>query len=98
MLNQITLDYDEEMLKELGIPRSILPELRSSSEIYAYTDPKEFFGASVPIAGIAGDQQAAAFGQGCLFEGMAKNTYGTGSFMILNTGKNYKGAHGRHLL
>ena len=94
MLNQITLDYDEEMLKELGIPRSILPELRSSSEIYAYTDPKEFFGASVPIAGIAGDQQAAAFGQGCLFEGMAKNTYGTGSFMILNTGKNYKGAHG----
>ncbi|MDO4566060.1 MAG: glycerol kinase GlpK [Oscillospiraceae bacterium] len=94
LLNQVTLDYDEKMLKELGIPRSILPELRYSSEVYANTDPAEFFGASVPISGIAGDQQSALFGQGCLFEGMAKNTYGTGSFMILNTGKNYKGAQG----
>lgn len=94
LLNQKTLDYDEGILKELNIPRSILPELHSSSEVYANTDPKEFFGASIPISGIAGDQQSALFGQGCLFEGMAKNTYGTGSFMILNTGKNYKGAHG----
>ncbi len=89
LLNVKKLDYDEWILNYLGIPREILPEICSSSEIYAYTSPDAFFGAKVPIAGIAGDQQAALFGQACVEEGMAKNTYGTGSFMILNTGKRY---------
>jgi glycerol kinase len=89
LLNVKKLDYDEWILNYLGIPRSILPEICSSSEIYTYTSPDAFFGAKVPIAGIAGDQQAALFGQACVEEGMAKNTYGTGSFMILNTGKRY---------
>ncbi|MDR1021092.1 MAG: glycerol kinase GlpK [Synergistaceae bacterium] len=89
MMNALTLDWDEPMLKEMGIPRGILPEIRSSSEIYAYTDPDVFFGAKIPIAGICGDQQAATFGQACFEPGMAKNTYGTGSFMIMNTGDRY---------
>jgi glycerol kinase len=89
LLNARNLAYDEWILKELAIPREILPELRSSSEVYAYTDPAAFFGVRVPIAGNAGDQQAAVFGQACLQAGMAKNTYGTGSFMILNTGDKY---------
>ncbi|MDR1514519.1 MAG: glycerol kinase GlpK [Synergistaceae bacterium] len=89
MMNALTLDWDEPMLKEMGIPRGILPEIRSSSEIYAYTDPDVFFGAKIPIAGICGDQQAATFGQACFEPGMAKNTYGTGSFMIMNTGDKY---------
>ena len=89
MMNASTLDWDEPMLKEMGIPRDILPEIRSSSEIYAYTDPNVFFGAKIPIAGICGDQQAATFGQACFEPGMAKNTYGTGSFMIMNTGDKY---------
>jgi glycerol kinase len=89
LLNARSLDYDEWILNELAIPRHILPRLCSSSEIYAYTDPKVFFGARVPISGDAGDQQAAAFGQACIKPGMAKNTYGTGSFMILNTGEKY---------
>ncbi|NLT17040.1 MAG: glycerol kinase GlpK [Clostridiales bacterium] len=89
LLNVEKLDYDQWILDYLKIPREILPEIRSSSEIYAYTDPKAFFDTKVPIAGIAGDQQAALFGQACVKEGMAKNTYGTGSFMILNTGKRY---------
>lgn len=87
--NARTLDYDEEILKILNIPRHILPEIRNSSEVYGYTEPSEFFGASVPIAGILGDQQAAAIGQGCLQPGTAKNTYGTGSFIVMNTGSNY---------
>lgn len=87
--NARTLDYDEEILKILHIPRHILPEIRNSSEIYGYTEPSEFFGAAVPIAGILGDQQAAAIGQGCLQPGTAKNTYGTGSFIVMNTGSNY---------
>lgn len=94
LLNVHTMDYDEGILKELGIPRSILPELRNSSEVYANTDPKEFFGASVPIAGVAGDQNAAAFAQACLKPGMVKNTYGTGSFMIMNVGEKYIGCKG----
>ena len=65
----------------------MLPEVRMSSEIYAHTDPSVFFGASIPIAGAAGDQQCALFGQACFHEGMAKNTYGTGCFMLLNTGE-----------
>lgn len=89
LLNMRTLSYDEWMLGELAIPRALLPEIRSSSEIFAYTDPAAFFGARVPIAGDIGDQQAAAFGQACLAPGMVKNTYGTGSFMIVNTGPRY---------
>ncbi|MCX6097390.1 MAG: glycerol kinase GlpK [Caldiserica bacterium] len=89
LLDERKLEYDKWILDELEIPRSILPELRSSSEVYAYTDPDVFFGVRVPIAGIAGDQQAAAFGQACVTPGMVKNTYGTGLFMIMNTGKKY---------
>lgn len=80
------LDWDDELLEILNIPREILPEPKPSSEIYGYTD-KEVFGAEVPIAGDAGDQQAALFGQACYKPGMVKNTYGTGNFMLMNTGK-----------
>lgn len=78
--------WDDVILKELGVPRAMLPEVHPSSEVYGETDP-EFFGAPIKIAGIAGDQQAATFGQACYEVGMAKNTYGTGSFMLMNTGK-----------
>jgi glycerol kinase len=81
------LKWDEKMLKELNIPASMLPEVRQSSEVYGETDEKTFGGALIPIAGIAGDQQAALFGQACYEEGMAKNTYGTGCFMLMNTGE-----------
>ena len=77
--------WDDELLALLNIPRSLLPEVRNSSEVYGHTSPG-LLGAQVPIAGIAGDQQAATFGQACLDVGMAKNTYGTGCFMLLNTG------------
>jgi len=80
------LDWDEELLAVLGVPRSMLPEVRSSSEVYGHTVSHHFFGKQVPIAGIAGDQQAALFGQACFEKGMAKNTYGTGCFMLMNTG------------
>ncbi len=80
--------WDDELLGILGVPRNMLPEVRSSSEIYGYTS-EEAFGAKIPIAGIAGDQQAATFGQAALKRGMAKNTYGTGCFMILNTGEEF---------
>ncbi|HEY2852794.1 MAG TPA: glycerol kinase GlpK [Gemmatimonadaceae bacterium] len=76
-------EWDEELLKIFGVPRSMLPEVRSSSEVYGETT---LLGASIPIAGIAGDQQAALFGQACTKPGMAKNTYGTGCFMLMNTG------------
>ncbi|MEX0655043.1 MAG: glycerol kinase GlpK [Phycisphaeraceae bacterium] len=79
------LQWDDELLGHLDIPRALLPEVRSSSEIYAETEP-DLFGAAIPIAGIAGDQQAALFGQMCMRPGMAKNTYGTGCFLLLNTG------------
>ena len=72
-----TLSWDEELLELFGIPREILPEVRSSSEIYGYTS-KDLFGFEIPIAGVAGDQQAAAFGQMCVDIGSVKNTYGTG--------------------
>ena len=81
------LKWDEKLLKELDIPFSMLPEVRQSSEIYGVTDPQTFGGAQIPIAGIAGDQQAALFGQTCFEPGMAKNTYGTGCFMLMNTGE-----------
>ena len=84
-----TLQYDEMILKELAIPKNILPQVVPSGGIVGTTDKREFFGAEIPIAGIIGDQQAAAIGQGCFEKGMAKNTYGTGSFMVLNTGSQY---------
>ena len=87
--NARTLDYDDDILDILKIPKHILPEIKKSSEVYGYTEPSEFFGAAVPIAGILGDQQAAAIGQGCLKPGTAKNTYGTGSFIVMNTGAKY---------
>jgi glycerol kinase len=83
LYNIATGDWDDELLKLLGVPRSVLPEVRASSEVYGQTN---LFGASIPIAGIAGDQQAALFGQVCTKPGMVKNTYGTGCFMLMNTG------------
>lgn len=80
------LKWDDEILSELSIPASLLPVVRSSSEVYGYTDSAVFLGAAVPISGVAGDQQAALFGQTCFMPGMAKNTYGTGCFMLMNTG------------
>ncbi|HEY0545017.1 MAG TPA: glycerol kinase GlpK [Pyrinomonadaceae bacterium] len=87
MYNIRELCWDAELLKIFDIPRAMLPEVKASSEIYGVTDASVFFGASVPVAGIAGDQQAALFGQACYGEGMAKNTYGTGSFLLMNTGR-----------
>lgn len=81
------LKWDEKLLKALDIPASMLPEVKNSSEVYGVTDPQTFGGAEIPIAGIAGDQQAALFGQACFEPGMAKNTYGTGCFMLMNTGQ-----------
>ena len=83
MLFNLRGDWDDELLKMLGVPRSVLPEVRSSSEVYGHTT---LLGGSIPIAGIAGDQQAALFGQACTQPGMVKNTYGTGCFMLMNTG------------
>ena len=83
LFNLKTCDWDDELLKIFGVPRSVLPEVRSSSEVYGETS---FFSGSIPIAGIAGDQQAALFGQVCTQPGMVKNTYGTGCFMLMNTG------------
>ena len=78
--------WDDELLSVLGVPRSVLPDVRSSREIYALTGKGLPIPAGLPIAGIAGDQQAALFGQRCTDPGMAKNTYGTGSFVMMNTG------------
>jgi glycerol kinase len=80
------LDWDDEILARLEIPRAILPVVKPSSFVCGVTDPGAFFGQQVPIAGIAGDQQAALFGQTCYRKGLAKNTYGTGSFLLMNTG------------
>jgi glycerol kinase len=79
------LDWDDELLRLLDVPRRMLPQVRASSEVYGQTDAS-LFGAAIPIAGVAGDQQAALFGQACFAPGSAKNTYGTGCFMLLNTG------------
>ncbi|HEX8844361.1 MAG TPA: glycerol kinase GlpK [Pyrinomonadaceae bacterium] len=81
------LRWDHELLEILSVPEAILPSVKPSSYIYGHTDRSVFYGQQVPIAGIAGDQQAALFGQGGFSEGMAKNTYGTGSFILLNTGR-----------
>ena len=81
------LCWDDEILELLNIPKAILPEAKPSSCVYGKTDPEIFFGTdSIPVAGIAGDQQAALRGQGCHSPGLAKNTYGTGSFVLMNTG------------
>ena len=85
MFNITELKWDEEILEKLGIPACMLPEVRPSSEIYGETDAR-FSGTPIPIAGIAGDQQAALFGQTCFNDGDAKNTYGTGCFLLMNTG------------
>lgn len=95
MYNIYELKWDEELLAILDVPPSMLPEVRPSSEIYGTVSKKNFFGVEVPIAGIAGDQQAALFGQSCFTPGMVKNTYGTGCFMLMNTGeKAVKSKHG----
>lgn len=87
MFNIYELDWDDEILELLDIPRAMLPEVRSSSEVYGETIPAHFYGETVPVAGMAGDQQAALFGQTAFEKGMVKNTYGTGAFIIMNTGK-----------
>ena len=86
LFNIQTLKWDEELLDRLGIPLCMLPKVCNSSQIYGHTDEKTFGGANIPIAGIAGDQQAALFGQSCFEKGMVKNTYGTGCFVLMNTG------------
>lgn len=86
MFNINTLDWDDDILRELDIPRSMLPKPMPSSCVYGYADPS-FFGGKIPIAGAAGDQQAALFGQTCFTAGEAKNTYGTGCFLLMNTGE-----------
>ena len=86
LFNIKDLCWDTKILAELDIPLCMLPEVKPSSCIYGHTDPQTFGGAEIPIAGAAGDQQAALFGQACFTEGMAKNTYGTGCFMLMNTG------------
>ena len=86
MFNINELKWDEDILKELDIPKSMLPEVKPSSYIYGKTDV-HILGEEVPIAGCAGDQQSALFGQTCFEEGSAKNTYGTGCFLLMNTGE-----------
>jgi glycerol kinase len=86
LLNIHTLQWDDELLSVLGVPRAMLPELVPTSHVVGQTDPR-WFGRSLPIAALAGDQQAATFGQACFAPGMAKNTYGTGCFLLLNTGE-----------
>ncbi len=85
MFNINTLKWDEELCEQLEVPMSVLPDVRPSSGNYGFSDP-EFFGGPIRIAGVAGDQQAALFGQTCFEPGMAKNTYGTGCFMLMNIG------------
>lgn len=86
LFNINTLEWDQEILDILNIPREMLPKFVSNSEIYGLTKTYHFFGSKVPIAGMAGDQQAALFGQMAFEPGMVKNTYGTGSFIVMNTG------------
>jgi glycerol kinase len=88
VFNINTLEWDEKLLQELRIPLSMMPEVKSSSEVYGQTNIGGKGGTRIPIAGIAGDQQAALFGHRCVKAGQAKNTYGTGCFLLMNTGKN----------
>lgn len=95
MYNIHELEWDDELLKMLNVPKVMLPKVMASSGLFGHTEADQFFGVEVPITGIAGDQQAALFGQACFNEGMAKNTYGTGCFMLMNTGdKAVKSEHG----
>ncbi|MDZ7672311.1 MAG: glycerol kinase GlpK [Halanaerobiales bacterium] len=87
LYNISELKWDKELLEIMEVPSNILPTVKSSSEIYGYTDKNVFFGQHIPISGIAGDQQAATFAQGCYEKGMAKTTYGTGAFMLMNIGE-----------
>lgn len=87
LYNIHSLQWDQELLELFGVPSNILPEVMPSSYLYGDTDPEVFHGWRVPVAGIAGDQQAALFGQACYKPGMTKNTYGTGSFLLMNTGE-----------
>jgi glycerol kinase len=87
MFNIHSLKWDEELIGHLQVPPSLLPQVLPSSALYGHSDPSVFMGAAVPITGNAGDQQAALFGQTCFSAGMAKNTYGTGCFMLMNTGE-----------
>lgn len=87
LMNLADVAWDDELLDLLHVPREVLPEIRPSSQVYGETDPAAFLGAAVPVAGILGDQQAALFAQGCFEPGQAKNTYGTGSFVLANTGE-----------
>ena len=87
MYNIMDLKWDDEILELLNIPKSLLPEVKSNSEVYGYTQSYHFYGSEVPISGMAGDQQAALFGQLAFEPGMIKNTYGTGAFIVMNTGE-----------
>lgn len=87
MYNIHELKWDEELLSHLEVPANMLPEVKPSSKVYGKTTARTFYGYEIPISGMAGDQQAALFGQACYTEGMAKNTYGTGCFMLMNTGE-----------
>ncbi|WEV44479.1 glycerol kinase GlpK [Lactobacillus sp. ESL0684] len=87
LFNIHDLEWDDDILKLLNIPKKMLPTVKSNSEVYGCTKSYRFFGGKVPISGIAGDQQAALFGQLALKKGMVKNTYGTGSFIVMNTGE-----------
>ncbi len=93
LFNINTLDWDPELAGMLGVPSSLLPEVRESSGVFGVTDPAAFAGIEAPVAGIAGDQQAALFGQACFQPGMTKNTYGTGSFVLMNIGEEVKLSH-----
>ncbi|MCR1863947.1 glycerol kinase GlpK [Limosilactobacillus reuteri] len=86
LFNIHTLEWDQDILDLLDIPQSLLPEVKPSSAIYGYTGDYHFYGVQIPIAGIAGDQQAALFGQAAYDKGSIKNTYGTGAFIVMNTG------------
>lgn len=90
MYNIYDLEWDDSLLEHLTVPKSMLPEVKSSSEVYGKTTSAHFFGHNVPIAGVAGDQQAALFGQTCFEDGDTKNTYGTGCFLLMNTGSEAK--------
>jgi glycerol kinase len=87
LFNIHNLSWDREILRFLGIPEKILPAVKPSSQLYGHTSPAVFFGAEVPLSGIIGDQQGALFGQTCFRPGQAKNTYGTGCFLLMNTGE-----------
>jgi glycerol kinase len=89
MLNVHTNQWDDELLALLDIPREMLPEVHPSSHVYGHTQT-QFLGASLPIGGVAGDQQSALFGQACFKAGLAKNTYGTGCFMLTHTGAQFQ--------